>query len=89
MTEWKLTRSRDGLTKLSDQIGFISWKDDDTFDELIIGIDGIKIGRSLILGPFTNEYVWQTTVINTVQFGVDGSLTIDTLNSIYTLERQD
>jgi len=90
--EWTLVRKRDKLTKLSNQIGFIEWKEDGHFKEMFKGSEGLEIGRSLILAPFNMQFTWQTTEITGIvsEYFVDGKMdivTFKTKNSEYTLTR--
>ncbi len=84
--KWELVRERDQLTKYSHSIGFIEWNDDDTFKELFKGMDGIAIGRSLMLGPFNPSFVWRTTEILDFHVREEGGWHITTKNSNYILK---
>lgn len=90
--EWTLVRYRDKLTKCSNEIGFIEWKDDGLLKELHKGSEGLEIGRSLILAPFNMQFAWQTTEITGIvsEYFIDGKMdivTFKTKNSEYTLTR--
>ena len=91
--EWTLVRKRDGLTKWSNQIGFIEWKEDGLLKELHKGSKGLEIGRSLILAPFNMQFTWQTTEITGIvsEYFIEGKMdivTFKTNNSEYTLTRK-
>ena len=83
--EWTLIRERDQLKKWSSEIGFIEWKDDGHFKELHKGIEGLAIGRSLILAPFNTQFTWQTTVIQEFHVREEGGWAFSTNNSQYVL----
>ena len=90
--EWTLVRGHDKLTKWSNEIGFIEWKEDGHFKEMFKGSEGLEIGRSLILAPFNMQFTWQTTEITGIvsEYFIDGKMdvvTFKTKNSEYTLTR--
>jgi len=83
-TKWKLVRERDNLIKYSEDIRWVEWKEDDTFEAIHEDID---IGYSLIMSPFTKEFTWQTTkVIEIIDKG-DLLVKFKTKNSNYTLHK--
>ena len=82
--KWRLVRTRDDLTKESEEIGFIEWNEDGTFKDLHKGIEGLEIGRSLLMSPFNRSFTWQTTEV--VDFHeTDDGLEFNTNNSEYRL----
>jgi|TARA_B110000908_G_C10208517_1_gene428980 hypothetical protein len=85
-SRWGLIRKRDNLSKYSEEIGFIEYDEDGHFKEIFKGIEGLKIGRSLILSPFTVSYTWQTTSITEILESEEGdNIRFKTENSNYTL----
>jgi hypothetical protein len=85
--EWTLVRGHDKLTKWSNEIGFIEWKEDGHFKEMFKGSEGLEIGRSLILAPFNMQFTWQTTEIIDFHVREEGGWYFKTKNSEYTLTR--
>jgi hypothetical protein len=84
--KWGLIRSRDKLSKYSNEIGFIEYHEDGTFKKIVKGIKGLKVGRNLILAPFSTSYTWQTTAITEILETEDGdNIRFKTNNSKYTL----
>ena len=82
--KWRLVRSRDGLTKESEEIGFIEWGENDN-SKLHKGIEGLEIGRSLIMSPFNILFTWQTTEIIDFNVREEGGWKFNTKNSEYVL----
>ena len=83
---WKLVRSRDGLTKHSVDILWIEWNEDGTFKSIH---NDFAIGRSLIMSPFTEFFTWQTTPITKILVATTDPLYIkfETKNSEYELTK--
>jgi len=83
---WKLVRSRDGLTKQSRAVIWIEWNDDRTFKAKH---DTFAIGRSLLMSPFNNFFTWQTTPVTKIITAADDSsyVKFETENSEYELTK--
>ena len=83
--KWRLVRSRDGLTKESEEICFVEWNENGKVKNLHKGIEGLEIDRGLLMSPFNKFFTWQTTEI--VDFGIDedGDYKFTTNNSEYRL----
>jgi hypothetical protein len=83
---WKLIRSRDGLTKHSVDILWIEWNEDGTFKAKH---NDFAIGRSLIMSPFNEFFTWQTTPITKIITRRPTAdifyLKFETENSVYKL----
>ena len=61
ISNWKLIRERDGLTKTSNAILFIEWNEDKTFKQKH---DEPLINTSLMMSPFGDKsFTWLTTPI--------------------------
>jgi hypothetical protein len=83
---WKLVRSRDGLTKHSVDILWIEFNEDGTFKAKH---EDFAIGRSLLMSPFNEFFTWQTTPITKIiATTADSSyVKFETENSEYQLSR--
>jgi hypothetical protein len=83
---WKLVRSRDGLTKHSVDILWIEFNEDGTFKAKH---DGFAIGRSLLMSPFNQFFTWQTTSITKILAATADSsyVKFETKNSGYELTK--
>jgi hypothetical protein len=83
---WKLVRSRDGLTKQSREVIWIEFNDDGTFKAKH---DEPEIGRSLLMSPFNNFFTWQTTAITKIIATTPDSsyIKFETENSEYELTK--
>ena len=79
---WKLLRSRDGLTKTSRAIVWIEWNEDGTFKDQF---EEIAIGRSLIMSPFNDAFTWQTTNVTEIEEQREDYIKFKTMNSNYEL----
>lgn len=79
---WKLVRERDGLTKKSNEIIWISWDNDGCFKSKH---DTIAIGRSLLMSPFNSFFTWQTTEVTEIVEQKDDYIKFKTRNSVYEL----
>ena len=85
MTEWKLVRERDGLTKTSEKVTWIEWDEDGRFKAQH---NTPMVGLSLLMSPFNQFFTWQTTPITEILYAEeDGSIRFRTNNSVYTLTR--
>ena len=83
---WKLVRSRDGLTKHSVDILWIEFNENGTFKAKH---DGFAIGRSLLMSPFNQFFTWQTTSITKILAATADSsyIKFETKNSEYELTK--
>ena len=83
---WKLVRSRDGLTKQSVHILWIEYDDNGIFKAKH---NDFAIGRALIMSPFNEFFTWQTTPITKIiAEGADTFyVKFETENSEYVLSR--
>lgn len=82
---WGLIRSEDALSKYSREIGFVEWDEYGNFKEIHKGPEGLKVGRSIILSPFTESFTWMTSVITELLPKYNGDIRFKTKNSTYTL----
>lgn len=80
--QWRLIRDRDGLTKESEKIMWVEWKEDRTFKEKF---DDIAVGRSLLMSPFSQSFTWQTTTVTEVIADREDYKEFKTGNSHYRL----
>jgi len=83
---WKLVRSRDGLTKHSVDVLWIEFNEDRTFKAKH---EDFAIGRSLLMSPFNEFFTWQTTPITKIIAEATDSfyLKFETENSEYVLSK--
>jgi len=83
---WKLVRSRDGLTKHSVDILWIEFNENGTFKAKH---EDFAIGRSLLMSPFNDFFTWQTTPITKIIAATADSfyLKFETENSEYVLSK--
>lgn len=83
--KYKLVRAGDGKTKRGNTVGWIKWKEDGRFEELL---DKPQVGTSCILNPHNGpSYEWMTTSVQS--FTEEGDTIIfNTKNSTYTLIKQ-
>jgi len=79
---YKLVRERDGLTHYAREIGWIEFKEDDTFKEKH---DEPAIGRSLILDPHRFSFTWLTTNVTEIVEQREDYIKFKTRNSNYEL----
>ena len=79
---YKLVRERDGLTHHAREIGWIEFKEDDTFKEKH---DEPAIGRSLMLDPHRFSFTWLTTNVTEIVEQRDNYIKFKTRNSNYEL----
>lgn len=80
--QWRLIRDRDGLTKESEKIMWVEWKDDKTFK---VKFEELAVGRSLIMSPFNQSFTWQTTTVTEVIADREDYKEFKTGNSHYRL----
>ena len=83
---WKLVRSRDGLTKHSVDIIWIEFNENGTFKAKH---KDFAVGRSLLMSPFNQFFTWQTTPITKIIAATADSsyVKFETKNSKYELSR--
>ena len=77
---WKLIRERDQLTKVSNDIVWIEWNENDTFKEQF---KIPAINRSLLMSPFNQSFTWQTTLITEIIEQREDYVKFKTANSNY------
>lgn len=82
MTHYKLIRKRDGLVKTAPKVGYLTFFEDGTFRKKH---DTPKVGRSLLLSPFSRFFTWQTTPITEILEKKKNYLRFLTKNSEYEL----
>lgn len=80
--KYRLVRERDGLTKQSEDIMWLEFGDDGFFKEKHTEP---SIGRSLLMSPFNNFFVWQTTVVTEIVEQREDYIKFKTQNSNYEL----
>ena len=83
---WKLVRSRDGLTKHSVDILWIEFNENGTFKAKH---NDFAVGRSLLMSPFSQFFTWQTTPITKIITSTADPLYVqfETENSEYVLTK--
>ena len=83
---WKLIRSRDGLTKHSVDILWIEFNENGTFKAKH---NDFAVGRSLLMSPFSQFFTWQTTPITKIIASTSDPLYVqfETENSEYVLTK--
>jgi hypothetical protein len=83
---WKLVRSRDGLTKHSVDILWIEFNENGTFKAKH---NDFAVGRSLLMSPFSQFFTWQTTPITKIIASTADPLYVqfETENSEYVLTK--
>jgi hypothetical protein len=80
--KYRLVRERDGLTKQSEDIMWLEFGDDGFFKEKHTEP---AIGRSLLMSPFNQFFVWQTTVVTEIVEQKEDYIKFKTQNSNYEL----
>jgi hypothetical protein len=79
---WKLVRERDGLTKQSEEVMWLEFNKNGTFKSKH---KTPAVGRSLIMSPFNEFFIWQTTTITEIVEQRDNYIKFKTENSNYEL----
>ena len=80
---WKLVREKDGLTKHSSKITWLTWS---PIDNSCTGMsDDIQIGKSLLMSPFNDFFTWQTTTVTEIVEQREDYIKFKTENSNYEL----
>lgn len=80
---YKLTRTRDNLTKQSQKITYLEWNEDGSFKAKHTEP---QIGCSVWMSPFNQFYTWQTTPITEIIEQTENTLHFKTENSEYRME---
>ena len=80
--KYRLVRERDGLIKQSEDVMWLEFGDDGFFKEKHTEP---AIGRSLLMSPFNDFFIWQTTVVTEIVEQRDGYIKFKTENSNYEL----
>ncbi len=78
--KYKITRTRDGLTKQGNVIDWVEWNDDRTFKAKH---DIIGIGRSLVLDFNMGTFKWMTTPTTEILENKENYIKFNTENSTY------
>ena len=80
---YKLIREHDRLTNNSSRVWWIEFENyriKEWYDE-------IKVGRSLLMSPFSFSYTWQTTPVTEIISQEKNEIVFKTKNSTYTLTK--
>ena len=80
--KYKLVRTRDGLTKQSQDI---IWIEFDESGRLKSKHKEVALGRSLLMSPFSAFFTWQCTETTEILEQREGYLKFNTRNSCYEL----
>lgn len=80
--KYKLVRSRDGLTKVGDNVIWVEFGEDSFFKSKH---DEPAVGRNLVLDFLGITFTWMTTTITEIVEQRDGYIKFNTKNSIYEL----
>ena len=80
---YKLIR-KDGLERVSADVKWVVWNKDGTLKSLK---NKPKVGRSLILSPFSRSYTWLTTPVVEILDKGKGFVVFKTKNSNYKLNK--
>lgn len=80
--KYKLVRGRDQLTKTSLEIMWLEFDENGRFK---VKHDGIAIGRSLLMSPFSQFFTWQTTPVTEIVEQREDYIKFNTENSSYEL----
>jgi hypothetical protein len=79
---YTLTRLNDGLINTAPDI---RWLEFDFHGRCKAQFKEIKVGRGLILSPFTIYFTWQTTLVTEIIEQRENYIKFQTKNSIYEL----
>jgi hypothetical protein len=80
--KYKLVRQRDGLTKQSEDVIWLEFDDNGKFKSKH---KEVAVGRSLMMSPFNQFFIWQTTVVTEIVEQKDDYIKFNTENSCYEL----
>jgi hypothetical protein len=78
--KYKITRTRDKMTKQGNIIDWVEWNDDRTFKAKH---DTIGIGRSLVLDFNMGTFKWMTTPTTEILENKENYIKFNTENSTY------
>ena len=81
---YTLVRERDGLTKVSSGIKWIEFGSNGRYTQ---DYNEIKVGRSLLMRPFSNQYSWLTTDVIEILSETENYIKFKTTNSTYELTK--
>jgi hypothetical protein len=82
--KYKLVRSGDELTHKSKEVKWITFDNNGRFNE---EFTDIKVGRSLLMSPFTQYFTWMTTQVVEIISNEESGCIFKTKNSLYTLTK--
>ena len=80
--KYRLVREGDGLTKTSKDIKWLEFNEDGRYRG---EFEDIAVGRSLIMSPFNDFFIWQTTLVTEIVEQRDDYIKFSTENSSYEL----
>ena len=80
--KYKLVRTRDGLTKQSQDIMWIEFDESGRFKSKH---KEVALGRSLLMSPFSAFFTWQCTETTEILEQREGYIKFNTRNSCYEL----
>jgi hypothetical protein len=80
--KYRLVRERDGLTKQSEDVMWLEFNEEGRFKEKHTEP---AIGRSLLMSPFNQFFVWQTTDVTEIVEQKEDYIKFKTQNSNYEL----
>ncbi|AKG94180.1 hypothetical protein AVT43_gp06 [Polaribacter phage P12002L] len=81
---YTLVRERDGLTKVSNSIKWIEFGSNGEYTQ---DYNEIKVGRSLLMRPFCDQYIWLTTSVVEILSEAENYIKFKTNNSTYKLTK--
>ncbi len=81
MMKYRLVRKKDGLIKEGNHATWVKWKD----GEAVSNSAEIKIGDTLLMGPFNPAFLWHTTHVTEIIENTRGYIHFMTKNSEYEL----
>jgi hypothetical protein len=80
--KYRITRTRDGLTKQGNVIDWVEWNEDGTFKTKH---DNIEISCSLVLDFNMGTFKWMTTRITEILENKENYIKFNTENSTYEI----
>ena len=83
---YRLVRKKDGLVKQSKKVCYLSFFENGTFRKKHYKA---KIGRCLLMSPFSRYFTWQTTLITKIIEEKKNYIRFTTENSEYELFTED
>lgn len=81
-SKYVLVRDNDNKIIRGNDIKWISWKDNGTFEK---ELQDVEIGSSLVIDFFYGNYTWLTTSVNSILEHRNNFIKFKTKNSIYSL----